>query len=378
MSGVTPERGHLVIDARPLTGGHNGIARVVKMLAERLPEVTDARITALSNRPMVLPRGEKRIEGVEDKAWSRLPGNLWLTARVPALLRTLGATHFLGTQHMLPMMKVPGVRYGVLMHDVVHLKHPASMKWSNRLSSTLLFRRSYNIADNVIAVSRTTRDDLCAELGERSITVAYPGVDNLKMTQAPRAPSNSPPWRLLYVGSLEPRKNLTALLAAFEVMNLKQYQADLVICSGGQWGATGVTERIQSYVGHGQIQLLRNVDDNELQRQYALADALVFPSLYEGFGLPLLEAVGRTSVIANDIPIFREIAANMVGVNFIDFSAGPTSVSAQLVSALQQCVRPQLKTSVSRAMFTWDEFAYQIAQGLNLGRTVIADKNGSS
>lgn len=377
MNAVSRARAHLVIDARPLTGGHNGIARVVGMLAKRLPALTDARITALSNRQVILPKGVQGIEVVEDTAWSRLPGNLWLSARVPSLLRTMGATHFFGTQHILPMIKVPRVHYGVLMHDVVHLKHPASMKWSNRLSSNLLFRRSYNIADSIIAVSGTTRDDLCAELGEKAITVAYPGVDSLNLGHVPHAIRNSGPWRLLYVGSLEPRKNLGALIAAFECMNTEQHQADLVICSGGQWGSTGVAERIQNYAGHGRIELMRNVDDGELLRQYALADALVFPSLYEGFGLPMLEAIGRTAVIANDIPIFREIASHMDGVNLIDFNTSPENVRTQLLSMLEHATQPQLKNSVDSSMFTWEGFSRQIARSLKLDSPAPAEKYGT-
>ena len=93
-------------------------------------------------------------------------------------MKTLGATHFLGCEHIVPIVKPRGMRYVAVMHDVVHIVFPQTMKRTNRWVSSVLFAGSYRRADHLIAVSESTRDDLVKFLGPRDITVVYPGGDN--------------------------------------------------------------------------------------------------------------------------------------------------------------------------------------------------------
>jgi glycosyltransferase involved in cell wall biosynthesis len=347
---------------------------MVTQILHELPECTTAKITAISNRDIVIARRDPRIQWLEDKSWARIPGNVWLSARVPGLLRKIEATHFLGTQHLMPIRKVRNVHYGVLMLDVVHLKFPDSMHWSNRIASNLLFRRSYAIADSILAISESTRGDLCKYFWPRDIAVAYPGVadssalekSRVTVSGMPRTPRGWP-RRLLCVGTLEPRKNLPALLSAFEHMNKEGHMADLTFCTGAQWQAGPILNFIQNYSGPGKIEVLHRVPDAELARQYAMADALVFPSLYEGFGLPLVEAVGRTAVIANDIPVFRELSQLVDGIEFVDFSLPPAVSGQQLKKALERCGELKLNSTVPPGTFTWAAFTRQIVKNLGTG-----------
>jgi glycosyltransferase involved in cell wall biosynthesis len=346
---------------------------MVTQILHELPECTTAKITAISNRDIVIASRDPHIQWLEDKSWARVPGNVWLSARVPGLLKKIGATHFLGTQHLMPVRRVRNVHYGVLMLDVVHLKFPHSMHWSNRIASNLLFRRSYAIADSILAISESTRSDLCKYFWPRDIAVAYPGVTDASALEKSRAAVSGKPlmpreWprRLLCVGTLEPRKNLPALLSAFEHMNKEGHMADLTFCTGAQWQAGPVLDFIQNYSGPGKIEVLHRVPDAELARQYAKADALVFASLYEGFGLPLVEAVGQTAVIANDIPVFRELSQHVDGLEFVDFSLPPAKSGQQLKEALERCVKLQLNSAVSPGTFTWVEFTRQIVRNLGI------------
>jgi alpha-1,2-rhamnosyltransferase len=119
------------------------------------------------------------------------------------------------------------------------------------------------------------------------------------------------------VGTIEPRKNQTYALDAFEIAWRWGVRAKLVFVGRIGWMSKQLVERIQNHERYGSdLFLLTDADDATLTRIYRRANALIFPSLIEGFGLPLVEAMKQGApVIASDIPIFREIARD--GVTFV-------------------------------------------------------------
>jgi glycosyltransferase involved in cell wall biosynthesis len=357
-------RKHLVFDARHLDGRGSGLSRYIEELAHALPGVCEARITLLSNAAIRPRRPLRGVDVVIDSGvLARLPGTVWLTAAGPSFLRRLGATHFLGTQHVLPLRRTPGVRYGLVVHDLVFHYHPETMTMSNRLLSRRFVPRSLRLADDIFTVSASTLRDLDRVYpGLRSRRcVAYPGA-SFQGPQESAVPRDET-LRLLFVGSQEPRKNLARLIAGFLEAHRTGAALSLDIVSGAAWSSPDV-QRLLSANPKG-VTVHRGVSDTALGALYAGADFLVFPSLYEGFGLPVIEALDRCAIVANDIPVFRELHEFIDGIEFVDFRAPPAAIAAHLHGLRRRPVAT-LRRPSDRALFSWERCALTIAQGLGL------------
>lgn len=366
-----PAMAHLLIDARPLNGARNGITRFVEQLVAAWPATTSFRTTLVSNKPIrshaTLPLGVQCRH--DTHPLGRLPGTLWMTLRMPALAQELGATHFLGTQHVLPLWRTGHLVRGVIVHDLVFKMFPETMARSNRLLTGYFAPRSIRTADHQFCVSKTTRDDMAAQLGMDLLRarVCYPGRTPLPTaTEGGVSPSNrdANSLSLLVVGSMEPRKNIPRFLEAFLLAADRNPRLALDLVSGDAWGdvlGEAVWARIRE---HPRIRIHRGVSDSALQSLYAGADFLVFPSLYEGFGLPLLEAVGHCAIIANNIPIFRELAQAMDGVHLMDLQAAPADIAAALECLLAQADPRRVANDHGR--FSWKITAERMVDAMGL------------
>ena len=185
----------------------------------------------------------------------------------------------------------------VFVHDLAFRVRPAEVPWQQRAYLGALFPRSLPGAAAVIVPSATTRDDLLA---------AFPGVRPERVHVIPEAaaqlgaapaplPAGLEPGFLLAVGTVEPRKNYPRLARAYRRL------ADpppLVVAGRQGWAYGEAMELLRDTPG---VRLLGHVSDAELLGLYRSAVALAFPSLYEGFGLPLLEAMreGLPALIGN-------------------------------------------------------------------------------
>lgn len=362
--------GHVLVDARPLNGSHNGVARFVEQMIREWPNVSQAKVTLVSNRPIVTTQPLPAEIGVyvDHTLWRRIPGSIWLNLRAGAITKRLQGTHFLGTQHVLPLLGVKKIRRSVIVHDLVFRKFPQTMQWSNRVLSTLLVPRSITTADSIFCVSDTTRHDLLAEFAIQKdhVQVAYPG-GTFDTTDTPKDIQTNAVIKLLVVGSIEPRKNLAKLLHSYLLLlKTKNVSVELDIVSGGGWGDALSMELRTSIETEPRIRIHRKVDDECLRSLYRNANFLVFPSIYEGFGLPMLEAVGKCAVIANDIPVFREIAAHLEGVRFVDFGSTDETVAQELTQSLSPMPAARFRNKEDFELFSWHRCAQIISTEMKL------------
>ncbi|WP_423594989.1 glycosyltransferase family 4 protein [Roseateles sp. MS654] len=346
---------HLLVDARPLNGARNGITRFVEQLVAAWPASPRFRTTLISNKPI---RSNARLpDGVEClhdmHPLSRLPGTLWMTLRVPALARRLGATHFLGTQHVLPLWRTGALEQGVVVHDLVFELFPETMARTNRLLTGFFAPRSIRRADHHFCVSRTTRDDMASHLHVplTRAKVCYPGRTPDLSSTAATTPKDMTTLSLLVVGSLEPRKNVPRFLEAFLIAAERDARLTLDLVSGDAWGDVLGDAVWTSIRQHPRIRIHRRISDEALRALYGAADYLVFPSLYEGFGLPILEAVGHCAVIANDIPVFRELAGAINGVHLTNLEGRPADIATSLARLLETTDRSVVADDHGR--FSW-------------------------
>lgn len=212
------------------------------------------------------------------------------------------------------------VKTVVTVHDLVFRNYPRTISLAKKLYYKPIFARSIKKAQRVITVSESVQRDLEAWLNlQPSKVISVPeaaGTEfiekpaNCKIKQTLRKLRVDYPY-LLTVGTLEPRKNLLLLVSAFNSLKRESsLQHKLVIV--GKVGWHKVDDRLRKLVHDSKdIVLTGYVEQSDLPAMYSAADLFLFPSLYEGFGLPLLEAFAcGVPVIASDIAAHREVADN--------------------------------------------------------------------
>jgi glycosyltransferase involved in cell wall biosynthesis len=365
-----PAAPHLLVDARPLTGARNGITRFVEQLITAWPKSPGFRTTLISNRPILSnAHVPESVDCLQDNhPLARLPGTIWMTLRVPTLARRLGATHFLGTQHVLPLWRTAGLHQGVIVHDLVFELFPETMARSNRALTGYFAPRSIRRADHIFCVSNTTRTDLQRHFGPAGALVCYPGRTSMPWgSTSQRSQGKAGAWTigLLVVGSIEPRKNLARLLKAFLLAADLEPGLTLDLVSGDGWGNVLGEATWERLLLHPRIRIHRQISDEALMALYRQADYLVLPSLYEGFGLPILEAVGNCAIIANDIPVFRELAGLVDGMRLMDLEADVSTIAAGLAALTNNA---PLAPADDRGGFSWESSASCMLVALGLLR----------
>jgi glycosyltransferase involved in cell wall biosynthesis len=193
----------------------------------------------------------------------------------------------------------------VTIYDLSFIHFPAAFPGWQRLYLTAQTRRACRRARRVIAISEAGRQDIHRVFGvplER-ITAVQPGVDGAYRllpaadVLAFRAQAQLPERFILHVGTLQPRKNITVLLKA--LAQLGRPDLYLVLVGGKGWLYEDIFRQIGELKLERQVRFAGYVDDDLLPLWYNAASLLVFPSLYEGFGLPILEAMAcGTPVVA--------------------------------------------------------------------------------
>lgn len=181
---------------------------------------------------------------------------------------------------------------------------PANVSMAKRFAQLVLKR-----ADGMIAISENTRADTLRilDLKPERIEVIYPGVSDAFFSAAPM--KRKKPY-ILFVGTIEPRKNVNVLLDAYEQLPRSiREEYDLVVAGPLGWGNTGASRRLHS--GITGIEYLGYVAERDLPGLTAGATVFVYPSLYEGFGLPVAQALAAgTPVITSNLSSLPEVGGD--------------------------------------------------------------------
>jgi len=288
----------------------------------------------------------------------------WEQSLFPLQLRRQRAGLVHGLVNVLPLAApCPGV---VTVHDLAFVRTPETMRPVKRLYLTALCRASVRRAAHVIAVSQQTAADVQRYFGvsPARITVIHNGVaarfaprhtDDLAAFRQWRG---LPPRYLLYLGTLEPRKNLERLVRAFVQWRRTGAAADadvkLVLAGAKGWYYAEIFRTVEALGLAEQVIFPGFVPSDELPEWYAAATAFVYPSLFEGFGLPVLEAMAcGTPVICSRAPGVREVAGDAA----LTFPAADEAALAAVLDLVvgQPALRRELSTRglVQAARFTW-------------------------
>ena len=237
------------------------------------------------------------------------------------------------------------------LHDATPWLHPdsAGTRWYVRP----LYPQAISRAAAIFTVSEAAREDLvrAAAVPPEKVFVTPNGVDpaffELRPPEGPRAPY------LLAVGTFEPRKNLPVLLDAFR--SLRRDGRDLQLVVVGHQGFTQLLP-LGELAPH--VRLTGTVPDGELRELYAGAACFVLPSLHEGFGLPLAEAMAAgVPAVASDIPALREVGGE--AVRYAD-PRDPDGFAEAIGAALDDREGSQLRVAAGRGRarrFRWEDTA---------------------
>ena len=232
----------------------------------------------------------------------------------------IGAARLEAVHSMLNVVPLAApTRHVVTIHDLSFMRtpgaHPTHRRWYLTAATWLSARR----ARTVLADSHATKDDVVELLGADPdrVHVVYPGSE---AAFHPRSEAQVQAFRhnnalvrpfVLFVGTLEPRKNVDVLVRAFGVVARDGFAGDLVLAGGSGWGTEAIDAALAESPVRDRIRRIGYVKQEDLPYWYCAADLVVYPSSYEGFGIPVLEAMASgTPVITSNRSSLPEVAGD--------------------------------------------------------------------
>ncbi|MGD8194661.1 glycosyltransferase family 4 protein [Herbiconiux sp. P18] len=361
----------LAIDCRyTRIGRHDGISRYTAGVVTALKELSDAGDPALEGvRLAMIVSDERQLEMLPDLPWAKVSG----PTSVLEPLVALQVNRLRPDAVISPMqtMGTAGRRYrlALTVHDLIYYSNPepphdlpgfVRVLWRLYHKAWWPQRLLLNRADAVVTVSETTRGLIESHaLTRRPVVVARNAADlpdaSVAVAAAEHADARAGAKSLLYMGSFMPYKNVETLVRA--VALLPGYTLHLLSRS-----TPADEERLRAVAPDARLEFHGGVSDEEYQALLQQATALVTASLDEGFGIPLVEAMGHgTPVVVSDIPVFREIGGDAALVA----PAHDEKAFAETVTRLEDPDEWRRRSMASRAQaetFSWAESARALAE----------------
>ncbi|HEY0897011.1 MAG TPA: glycosyltransferase family 1 protein [Sphingobacteriaceae bacterium] len=287
----------LGFDAKRAVRNFTGLGNYSRFIIDALASAAEDSLYLYSSRfpPAAVPFPDNaRFRHPGPRRW----GSYWRTRGILADLRRDRIDVFHGLSNELPVgIKGSGIRSVVTIHDLIFLRFPHYYPWFDRTVYRLKFQYACRNADRIIAISEQTRKDIIAFFGipgER-IDVVYQDCSDLFKSRyddaaklAVRKKYRLPEQFLLNVGTIEDRKNLLLIVQA-----LKKLPAEIsLVVVGKETSYAGtVRQYIEEHRLTGRVIFLKNVAYTDLPLIYQQSSVFVYPSRFEGFGIPVLEAL---------------------------------------------------------------------------------------
>lgn len=265
---------------------------------------------------------------------------------------------------------VPSV---VTIHDLKYIRHPEFFKERSVLKQFYMkrmMRRSLKRTKKVIAVSKSTRDDIISVFDTPidKVSVVYHGVNSNHQRTNTKADGSKLLEKykvkgrfILFVGEKRPHKNLVHLIEAFDIFNKRTKGAYQLVAVGKSYANySEPLDKVKDLSLAKSVIFTEYISNDELRLFYQTADVLVLPSLYEGFGLPVLEAMNYgTPVIASNLTSLPEIVGE-AGILVHPFNIQEIAAALEKVITNDNISEELKRKGIERAKsFTWEKTARQ-------------------
>jgi glycosyltransferase involved in cell wall biosynthesis len=302
----------IAIDGRTMTRNKSGVGMYAFRTVESL-----LRIDQQNDYHLFLVEENERLSApnltkVLIPGYDRMGRNRWWeNVMLPRYLRqhevdlffspAYALTMYPRLQRFIPALTPLRSRLVVTIHDVIGFVMPETFTWKMRLWLRVFAGNAARIAHHIITISQTTKNDFIHYTGcpSEKVSVIYNSIDDrfcpiddVRERQRVQQKYNLPDTFILYVGTIEPRKNLPTLSQAYSLLpEHLRGRYPLVLAGGLGWKTEPILASIHRSHQRGEILLTGYVEDEDLPTLYNLASLFVYPSLYEGFGYPVLEAM---------------------------------------------------------------------------------------
>ena len=285
---------------QPITGVQRYSIEISKQLKTLLP---NCRFVAPHNIIHSELARELQVEVVGTRT-----GHLWEQLDLPRFLKKQGTPLLVNLANTAPLFYNNKF---VTLHDVAFVRYPESFSRAFRLAYQMMTPRTLRSALQIITVSEFSKSEICSlyNIPEDKVTVIYNAVSDVftRGVQDPQATAPKAPY-IMAVSSINKQKNFQGFIEAFSELKQTSHQLYIVGSLNKNFSNPGLLEKITA---DPRIKLLGRVSDPELAELYRHATAFVYPSFYEGFGIPPLEAQAcGCPVIVSNVASLPEVCAD--------------------------------------------------------------------
>lgn len=286
---------HVGVDATALGKIRTGVGNYLHpVLYQLCLDHPDVKFSLFSNKAIHFPKLQNVTFHVSGMAGR---GPLWHCIDAYAMLVRVKPQVYWGTNGFLPAIKLRHTATVLTIHDLVYHYAAESMPWYSRLGRRVLQPWSAKQASLLLAVSQATAYAVEAHYSRNVAQVIYPTAGNhfrhvpVEEQQFVLFEHRLPKNFLLFVGTLEPRKNLLPLVKAHaRARHDLPSLPPLVVVGQRGWKDAAIHQALHEAIQKGDLHWIKDLDNTQLPALYAACQALILPSDYEGFGMPLLEA----------------------------------------------------------------------------------------
>jgi len=343
----------IIINARFLTQKITGVQRFAAELSKRLKKEAPHII-------FVAPRNILHKELAEELGViiiGRLTGALWEQIELPFFLKKHNPDIVLNLCNTAPLLYKKNI---VTIHDLAVWDFPSAYSFPFRIFYKLLLPRIAHKALKIVTVSKFSKSRIMEILSIKEERIAI--ISNAAANFFCKSESEKQKY-ILAVSSIDPKKNFKRLIKAFQKANLPDYKLYLAGNAHGIFQDNGLKSLIEA---DSRIQFTGYVSDSELEKLYQRADFFVYPTLYEGFGIPPLEAMASgCPVIASEIPAIQEVCGDAclyINPESVNDIADKITVLAYDKTLKEKLIQRGIKQSED---FSWE------ASGSNLWHLLI-------